>query len=66
MPPFQQAQGRAGRQLLPAVYGGLLLLGGLLLGSEAAAQIPPGFVAISMPYDKAQGIALGVRDKPTG
>lgn len=31
-------------------------------GSDAALQIPPGFVAVSMPYDKRNGVALAVRD----
>jgi pilus assembly protein CpaB len=31
-------------------------------GSDAAGQIPPGFVAISIPYDKRKGVALGVQD----
>jgi pilus assembly protein CpaB len=31
-------------------------------GSDAAAQIPAGSVAISIPYDKRHGVALGVRD----
>lgn len=31
-------------------------------GSDAALQIPAGFVAVSMPYDKRNGVALAVRD----
>lgn len=31
-------------------------------GSDAAAQIPPGFVGISIPYNRANGVALGVKD----
>ncbi|MGH2521798.1 MAG: SAF domain-containing protein [Anaerolineales bacterium] len=31
-------------------------------GSDAAAQIPPGFVAISIPYERRSGVALGIRD----
>ncbi len=31
-------------------------------GSDAAAQIPPGFVAISIPYNRRDGVALGVKD----
>jgi Flp pilus assembly protein CpaB len=31
-------------------------------GSDGAGQIPPGFTAISIPYDKRSGVALGVQD----
>jgi len=31
-------------------------------GSDAAAQIPPGFVAISIPYDRSNGVAFGIKD----
>lgn len=31
-------------------------------GSEAAAQIPPGSVAISVPYERTSGVALGIQD----
>ena len=31
-------------------------------GSDAAAQIPPGMVAITLPYNKADGVALGIQD----
>lgn len=31
-------------------------------GSDAAGQIPPGFTAISVPYDKRSGVALGIED----
>jgi len=31
-------------------------------GSDAAAQIPPGFVGISIPYNRVNGVALGVKD----
>ncbi|MBL8058452.1 MAG: hypothetical protein JNK29_17235, partial [Anaerolineales bacterium] len=31
-------------------------------GSDAAGRIPPGFTAISLPYDKRNGVALGIRD----
>jgi pilus assembly protein CpaB len=31
-------------------------------GSDAAARIPPGFVAISIPYDRNNGVAFGVKD----
>jgi Flp pilus assembly protein CpaB len=31
-------------------------------GSDAAAQIPPGFVGISIPYNRTNGVALGVKD----
>jgi Flp pilus assembly protein CpaB len=31
-------------------------------GSDAAAQIPPGFVAITIPYDRRNGVAFGVKD----
>jgi len=31
-------------------------------GSDAAAQIPPGFVGISIPYNRINGVALGVKD----
>lgn len=31
-------------------------------GSDAAGRIPPGFTAISIPYDKKNGVALGIRD----
>ena len=31
-------------------------------GSDAAAQIPPGFVGISIPYNRTNGVALGIRD----
>jgi pilus assembly protein CpaB len=31
-------------------------------GSDAAAQIPPGFVGISIPYDRLNGVAYGVKD----
>jgi Flp pilus assembly protein CpaB len=31
-------------------------------GSDTAAQIPPGYVAISLPYDKNNGVSLGIRD----
>lgn len=31
-------------------------------GSDAAAQIPPGYVAISLPYDKNNGVSLGIKD----
>ncbi len=31
-------------------------------GSDAAAQIPAGYVAISIPYNRAHGVALGVKD----
>jgi pilus assembly protein CpaB len=31
-------------------------------GSDAAAQIPAGYVAISIPYDRQHGVALGVKD----
>ncbi len=31
-------------------------------GSDAAAQIPPGFVAITMPYNRITGVANGVKD----
>lgn len=31
-------------------------------GSDAAARIPPGFVAISIPYDRDNGVAYGVKD----
>ncbi len=34
-------------------------------GSDAALQIPAGFVAVSMPYDKRNGVALAVRDGDT-
>jgi Flp pilus assembly protein CpaB len=30
-------------------------------GSDAAAQIPPGLVAISMPYNRQNGVAYGVK-----
>lgn len=30
-------------------------------GSDAAAQIPAGYVAISIPYDRQHGVALGVK-----
>jgi pilus assembly protein CpaB len=30
-------------------------------GSDAAAQIPPGYVAISVPYDRRNGVALGIK-----
>ena len=31
-------------------------------GSDAAAQIPPGFVGISIPYSRTNGVALGIKD----
>jgi Flp pilus assembly protein CpaB len=31
-------------------------------GSDAAAQIPAGYVAISIPYNRQHGVALGVKD----
>lgn len=31
-------------------------------GSDAAARIPPGQLAISLPYNKKDGVSLGVRD----
>lgn len=31
-------------------------------GSDAAAQIEAGKVALSLPYDKAEGVALGIKD----
>jgi Flp pilus assembly protein CpaB len=31
-------------------------------GSDAAARIPPGMVAITLPYDKHSGVALGIND----
>ncbi len=31
-------------------------------GSDASAQIPPGLVAISLPYNKYNGVSLGIRD----
>lgn len=31
-------------------------------GSDAAAQIPPGMVALTLPYDKRDGVALGIQD----
>ncbi len=31
-------------------------------GSDAAARIPPGFTAISIPYDPRFGVALGIKD----
>lgn len=31
-------------------------------GSDAAGRIPPGFTALSLPYDKRSGVALGIRD----
>lgn len=31
-------------------------------GSDAAAQIPPGFVAMTMPYNRLAGVAYGVKD----
>jgi Flp pilus assembly protein CpaB len=31
-------------------------------GSDAAAQIPPGFVGISIPYNRVNGVALGIKD----
>jgi pilus assembly protein CpaB len=31
-------------------------------GSDAAGRIPPGFTALSLPYDKRNGVALGIRD----
>ncbi len=31
-------------------------------GSDAAAQIPPGFVGISVPYSRTNGVALGIKD----
>jgi Flp pilus assembly protein CpaB len=31
-------------------------------GSDAAAQIPPGFVGISIPYSRINGVALGIKD----
>jgi len=31
-------------------------------GSDAAARIPPGFVAITIPYDRNNGVAYGVKD----
>lgn len=31
-------------------------------GSDAAARIPPGFVAISIPYNRNNGVAYGVKD----
>lgn len=31
-------------------------------GSDAAGRIPPGFTAISLPYNPRYGVALGVRD----
>lgn len=31
-------------------------------GSDLAAQIPPGSVAISIPYERTSGVALGIQD----
>lgn len=31
-------------------------------GSDIAAQIPPGSVAISVPYERTSGVALGIQD----
>ena len=31
-------------------------------GSDAAAQIPAGYVAISIPYNRQHGVALGIKD----
>jgi Flp pilus assembly protein CpaB len=31
-------------------------------GSDAAAQIPPGYVGISIPYSRTNGVALGIKD----
>lgn len=31
-------------------------------GSEAAAQIPAGYLALSIPYDRLNGVAYGIRD----
>ena len=31
-------------------------------GSDAAARIPPGYVAISIPYNRNNGVAYGVKD----
>ncbi|MDW8327146.1 MAG: hypothetical protein RMK99_11305 [Anaerolineales bacterium] len=31
-------------------------------GSDAALLIPPGFTAISIPYDRKSGVAFGIRD----
>lgn len=31
-------------------------------GSDAAGRIPPGFTALSLPYDKRNGVALGIQD----
>jgi Flp pilus assembly protein CpaB len=31
-------------------------------GSDAAAQIPPGFVAITLPYNRTAGVAYGIKD----
>jgi Flp pilus assembly protein CpaB len=31
-------------------------------GSDAAAQIPPGYVGIAIPYDRTSGVAFGVKD----
>ena len=31
-------------------------------GSDAAAQIPPGFVAITLPYNRLGGLAYGIKD----
>jgi pilus assembly protein CpaB len=31
-------------------------------GSDAAAQIPAGYVAISIPYNREHGVALGIKD----
>ncbi len=38
------------------------LLGISPTGSDAAAMIPPGYVGISLPYDRDLGVAYGVRD----
>jgi pilus assembly protein CpaB len=47
------------------IFGSLVVRNLLQLspsGSDAAAQIPPGSVALSIPYDKNDGVALGIQD----